>query len=236
MKALILAGGEGRRLRPLTNNLPKPMVKICHKPLLDYLIFGLKDHGIAEIVLAVHYQHQKIIDYFGDGSKFEVSITYSIEKKPLNTAGAMKLAEKYLDDSFVVLNGDVFQQMDLTRLINFHYHKNGIATIVIHSTNHPHDSDLVKIDANNQVRKFFRLKDKNNEFVNLANAGIFVFERKVLSYIPVQKKISIEKDLLPDLLQRGLLVFAYETDEFIKDIGTQERLERVEKYVSGNKQ
>lgn len=231
MKALILAGGRGERLMPLTNDLPKVMIDILGKPLLEHQMNLLKNHKIKNVVICVHYLAEKIIDYFGDGSSFGMNVEYSVENEPLGTGGAIKNAENFLDGDFVVLSGDVLTNINITKLVEFHKQHKGIATCVVRETEHPQDSDLVKIDSSNKIVKIMR-KGEKNKTGNLANTGIFVFRKKMLEYIP--KKCNLENDVLYNLLEKEN-IFAYIPDDFVMDIGTLERLrdarEKFKKYI-----
>lgn len=230
MKVLVLCGGLGTRMRPLTDKLPKPMLSVNDRPLLHHLVELCKKNRLREIIFATHYLSQKIIDYFGDGEKFGVKIKYSHEDKPLGSAGAIKNAEKELTEDFMVLNGDTFNTMNLSKMIKYHQQKGGWGAIAVHPTTHPEDSDLVLYNRKHQVYFFGRDKKVVSK-TNIGNAGVFIFKQAVVDFIPSNTFFSIEKDLIPTLLSEKKPIFAYYTEDYLKDIGTQERYKEVDTYV-----
>ncbi len=229
MKAIILCGGRGERMRPLTDTTPKPMLPIAGKPLLVHQINLLKKAGITDIVMAAFYLVDVIRDYFGDGSKFGVKIDYSIEDAPRGSGGAIKEAQKYLgDDNFVVLSGDVVNRMDLSKFITFHKDNNSTVTLAVHPSSHPEDSDLVEIDEGGKVTKLWLKPHPEDVPTDLGNAGVFVMEPKVFEYIAEDGLIGFEKEILPKLMDDVLPIYGYNTDEYIKDMGTLERYEEIQ--------
>lgn len=228
MKALILAGGFATRLAPVSKSKPKPMFEINGKPILEYLVLFCREHNFKEIVISSYFQADKIVDYFGDGYKFGVSINYSLEKGwPLGTAGSIKRAEKLLrGDSFLVLNGDVLTDVNLTEMYNFHKQKGGLGTLFVHPTDHPLDSDLVEFDENYLVKRFYR-PVLGGTFEPVAKSGSHFFQDKVLDMIPSNQAYSLEKDLIPILLSRGEKLYAYYSQAYSKDMGTWDRLFQV---------
>lgn len=224
IKAVIVAGGLGTRLKPLTNNLPKPMLPIGGKPILERQIELLKKYGVTDIVICGFYLFDKIKEYFGSGENFGVKITY-IKDPELDTGGSLKLAEKFISNTFIVFYGDTVIEMDLKKMIDFHREKGGIATVVLHKTDHPHDSDLVEIDRNQRIIKLYR-KPHNCES-DLAKSSIYVLEKDIFGYIP-EGRHSFHGDDLPKLIEMGN-VYGYVTGEFIKDIGTLDRYDSVRK-------
>ena len=229
MKVLINVGGKGTRMGDLTKEIPKALILVNRKSILEHQILELKKYGLSDIILATGFLSDKIEEYFGDGSKFGVSIIYSKEEQPLGTAGTIKLAEKYLGDEFMVLQGDIFINFDIKRFIDFHKKKDGIATIFVHKSDHPYDSDMIQLDSNSKIEKVFRVKIGEN-FVNLTNAGVFIFNKRVLEYIP-KGFFIIEKDLYPVLLENNEKIYSYHTEEFVKDMGTLERLKEIGDYL-----
>lgn len=236
MKVFILSAGLGTRLRPLTNDKPKVMVKIGGKPVLEHLIGLCQHHGFKDIILNLHYLPDVVTKYFGDGSKFGVKIQYSHEKDLImGGAGALKYAEKLLkDDSFFVLNGDVMTNLNLAKMAKFHQEKKGIGSFIVHHTDHPYDSDLVEYDDNFLVKRFFRpnLGDKVNP---VSKSGTHIFEPEILKYIPKNTKYSLEKQLIPNLFKKDQKIYAYYSDEYSKDMGTHERLKQVKIDYDQNK-
>ncbi len=232
MEAVILAGGKGSRLGKLTKNIPKPLIKIGNKPLIEHQINLLKQNGIKNIWILSGYFGDKIKDFAGDGNKWGVKINHVIEQKPLGTAGALKQLGGLIKKDFLVFSGDVMLDMDLKSFIKFHKSKGQkIATIVVHPNDHPFDSDLVDVDENRRVISFLIRKTKtqpeNIFFRNLANAGVFILSQKIFIYINKNEFSDLEKDILLKILPRKEKIYAYNTPEYIKDIGTIKRLSKV---------
>lgn len=200
-KAVILCGGRGTRLQPLTDEIPKPLIKIGDKPLLEHLVNVLKRSGIKDIYMAVSYLGEQIERHFGDGTKWRVNIFYSYDQDPLGGAGAIKLLENKLNSTFAVLNGDVLTDLDFHKMAKFHCQKAGIASFLVHKTDHPYDSDLVEFDKDFLVKRFFRPKP-GDKFKPISKSGTHIFEPEVLKFIPKNKKYSLEKELIPDLLKK----------------------------------
>jgi len=234
MKAFILAAGAGTRLKPLTDHQPKVMIKIGPKPILEHLINLCAHHQIKEIVLSTHYLADQIKNYFQDGHSLSVKITYSYEDSPIGAAGALKLASPLLkDDDFIVLSGDVLTNVNLTEMISFHRQKQGLATFLVHNTDHPLDSDLVEHDDNFKILRFFR-PTSGDKSKPISKTGTHIFQPAVLNFIPSQQKFSLEKQLIPALLTVEQPLYAYYSNCYSKDMGTLERLTQVRKdYQDG---
>lgn len=228
MQCVILAGGRGERLRPLTDTLPKPMLPFGGKPLLEYHLSLLKRHGVTDVVICGHHLFDSIKNRFGSGSEFGVKISYVYEEKPLGTGGAIKNAEGEIKEDFVLLSGDVATNLDITALAGFHKEKNALATLVLRKTDHPEDSDIVRIDGQNRVVNFFFRHDKSKSG-NLGNTGLFAFSKDVLDYIP-ETHCNLEKDVVAVLIH-DFPVYGYVSGDYIKDIGTFERYEKVKKDI-----
>jgi mannose-1-phosphate guanylyltransferase len=228
MKAVILVGGEGTRLRPLTCNTTKAMVPVLNKPFLEHLLGYLKGHGITDIILAMSYLPQGIKDHFGDGSGLGVSLSYLVEEEPMGTAGAVKNAESYLDESFLMLNGDIFTDLDLTAMIGFHRQKKAAATIAVTPVEDPTAYGLIETNADGRITRFREKPSREEVTTNTINAGIYVLEPKVLAKIPPGKKVSIERETFQQLLEGGEPVYAYYSAAYWLDMGTPE------KYLSLN--
>ncbi len=226
-KAVILAGGLGERMRLLTDKIPKPMLPVNGKPLLLHQIELLKKYGICNVIICGHYLFEKIKEYFGDGSKFGIDISYVDEKEPLGTAGAIKNAEALVDSAFILIYGDEFIRMNLKKLLEFHRKKNAMATLVLHESDHPEDSDLVEISGNCMVKKIYPKSGKRPKSLVLAKTGVYVMEPDVLRFIKLSR-IDLDREVLPLLVGRKK-VYGYVTGEFIKDAGTPERYEIVRK-------
>jgi len=227
-KAVILVGGRGERLRPLTDNLPKPMLEIDGKPILEHQIRLLKKYGIRDTVICGHYLFDKIKDYFGDGSAFGVKISYSKEESSLGTGGAIKKVDNFLDSTFLVLYGDIMFDMNILKLIMFHKNNNSLLTLVLHETDHPYDSDLIKTDGN-KVTEILG-KHVKDPPTRLAKTSLFVAEPAIFGFMS-DGKSDFESQTLPTLIKTNR-VFGYVTDEFIKDIGTIDRYDELKKRFS----
>lgn len=233
--AVILAGGKGTRLSALRNDIPKPMMPLLGKPLLQYQIELLKDHGFKTVWLIVNHLYEHIENHFGDGADFGISIQYYVEPKPLGTVGGVKALEKDLDSSFLVLYGDVLMNMDLHRLIKFHESKNAEATLVVHPNDHPYDSDLLDVDGDDRVVAFYPKPHPNGlRYRNLVNAAAYIFEPSILTHLEDGVKADFGKDIFPTLYKKAE-VFAYNTPEYLKDMGTPDRLKKVEQAITSGK-
>ena len=229
MEAIIIAGGQGTRLSKLTREIPKPMIPINGKPILEYQIEEFRASGIKDIVLTVGYLREVIKDYFGNGEKFGVNIHYVEEETPLGSAGAFYKAKDYVTDTALVVYGDVLFSIDIDRMLNWHRQRGAAATLLAHPNSHPHDSDIVLHDDNFYVTGFLRKKqDRAGMFFhNCVNAGFFVVEKEAFSYFKRPEKLDFEKDFLYSLV-KNKQVSIYQSTEYIKDMGTYERLETVE--------
>ena len=172
MQAVVMAGGEGTRLRPLTSRQPKPMVPIVNRPMLEHTINLLKQHGFNDIVLTLHYLPDIIKDYFQDGSELGVKLHYLIEEKPLGTAGGVKNAEQFLDDTFLVISGDVLTDIDLSKALSFHKQSGAVATIVLTRVPNPVEYGIVITDKTGRVKQFLEKPGWGEVFSDTVNAGI----------------------------------------------------------------
>ena len=236
MKAVILAGGRGTRLYPLTKKIPKLLIKIGDKPIIEHQVVLLRKYGIKEIWVLLGIFGDQIKEYLKDGKKLGVNIRYRQEEKPLGTAGALRQLENDIKEDFLVLSGDVMMDFNVRRFINWHKEKKGkIGSIIVHSNDHPFDSDLVEVDnAGKIISLLKRPHPPEGIFHNLSIASVFIFSPKIFKYIPLGKKSDFEKDILPLLLKSKERVFAYNTPEYFKDMGTPERLRKVKQdYLSG---
>lgn len=227
MQALILAGGQGTRLRPLTLNTPKPVVPIGNEPFLLRQIKSLKAAGVTDITLSLNYQPSAVEKILGDGTDFGVELRYLIEPEPMGTAGGYKFAEKILKTTTVVLNGDILTDIDLETVARHHRECGAAATIVLTEVENPSAYGVVEFGADYQVLRFLE-KPKPGETgdieINTINAGIYILEPKLLDYIPRGENYSFEYNLFPDLLRRREKFYAFvENDAYWLDIGTPQR-------------
>lgn len=226
MQTVIIAGGKGTRLG--LKDIPKPMVEIDGKPLLEHQIELAKKYGSKEFfILSGHLAHV-IEEYFGDGSKLGVKIHHVIEPYPLGTAGSLKLLEGKLEDRFLVFYGDVVMNFDIESFIEFDAKQDSIGTTLVHPNDHPYDSDLLEIDKDNKViRVLPKPHDKNEYYQNLVNAAVYIFSKKIFDYIEKNVSQDFGKHILPKLVEENCSLYAYVTPEYIKDMGTAERFEKV---------
>lgn len=226
----ILAGGMGTRLQKRSGSLPKPMVPLLGKPVLQYQIELCRKHGFFNIALLVQHRHEKIMEFFGDGTAFGVSLTYVIENIPRGTFGALSDALPILSERFFVLYGDTYVDVDLRKMWDAHVFSSAVGTLLLHPNDHPHDSDLIAIDDNGTVCGIFPYPHPTcREARNLVNAGLYVLERIGLDEVnPYEGRADIVKHMFPRMLDLGRKLHGYITQEYIKDMGTPERLDKVE--------
>lgn len=230
-KALILAAGEGTRLRPLTLDRPKPMVPIAGRPLLEHTVAWLRRFGVREIAINLHYHPEAIVGYFGDGAAFGVRITYSHEDRLLGTAGAArKLADFLAGGPFLVVYGDVLTDLDLGQLWRFHRERairdpRTGATLSLYHMPNPTEVGLVGMDDDGRINRFVEKPRPEEVFTDLANAGVLVVEPTVISHIPPDMFYDFGRDLFPKLLAAGVSLYGWVIPEgtFLLDIGTPEK-------------
>ncbi|ABK61896.1 MULTISPECIES: sugar phosphate nucleotidyltransferase [Clostridium] len=219
MKAVIMAGGLGNRLRPLTCNIPKPMMPIVNKPAIQYIIELLKNSGIKDIAITLQYLADEIMSYFQDGSRFGVNIKYFIEDMPLGTGGSVKNAEEFLDDTFIVISGDALINLDLRKVVKYHKSKNAQVTIVTKKVNTPLEYGVVITDNEGRIIKFLEKPGWSEVFSDKVNTGVYVLEPDVLKYYDKNKQFDFSKDLFPLLLIKNKRIFSYTISEYWCDIG-----------------
>lgn len=229
----ILAGGLGTRLKEKSGDTPKPMVEVLGIPILEHQIKLCVKYGFTRIALLLHYQHQIIESYFGDGAKFGAFIVYVIERDPRGTAGALKDALIYLDDVFLVLYADTYADVNLSSFWSYHIKKSSSGTLFLHPNDHPQDSDIVKVDDQGFVSAIIPYpRHSTIQCRNLVNAALYILERDSLkSIIPDSGKFDLAKDIFPEMLRRKFSLTSYISPEYIKDMGTPDRLKRVEQDI-----
>jgi len=220
LTAVILVGGPGTRLQPLTDDRPKSVLPVLNRPFMEHTIAYLRQHGIEDIILTLNYLPDVIKSYLGDGSRYGVSLTYCLEKEPLGTAGAVKNAEVYLDNTFFVLNGDVFTDINLTDMLANHRDNKAIATISLTWMDDPSAYGVVETDADNRVKRFIEKPPRAEATTNWINAGTYILEPEVLQYIPSDTHYMFEKGLYPELLDTGAPVYGYPCRGYFLDMGT----------------
>lgn len=228
MRTAIIAGGRGTRIAEHYPDIPKPMIPVNGKPLLQYQIEMLVSQGFTEITLLLGYKAEFISDYFGDGSKFGASINYITEEMPLDTGGALALLPK---ETVLVMLGDLYCNIDVNRFVSFHEKSLADVTLFVHPNNHPQDSDIIKVDDDSRVTSWFSKKDRQGtELRNLVNAGIYVLNSSVLPEGAAVKR-NLNKDIIIPTIRNGK-VFAYRSSEYVKDMGTISRLRQVENDIN----
>src|SRR6478752_6434335 len=228
MKAILLAGGKGTRLRPLTIHTPKPIVPIFERPFLHYQLDLLKKvPEIDEVILSLNYQPRRIEEIFGDGGESGLSIRYVVEPAPLGTAGAVRYAGESLRESIVVFNGDVLTQVDLAAVIRLHRERRAKATIVLTPVDNPTAYGLVETDADGNVRRFLEKPNPDEITCDTINAGIYVLEPDTFDRIPKDVQYSIERAYFPSLIERNEMFVAYVDRGYWIDIGTPEKYVQV---------
>jgi NDP-sugar pyrophosphorylase family protein len=225
MKAVVLAGGIGSRLRPLTFALPKAMIPVGEKPILEHIIEYLKKNGVQEIVIATAYLGKFIEDYFEDGSKWGVTLQYARGEKPLGTAGQLRIAESFIPETFVAMNGDILTDVSIREMVTFHRQNKGIATIAVRGYNAPLRYGIINSDHKGRILSF---EEKPNLAFHM-NIGLYVLEPRIFQYIEPQRAISIERETFPKLIRCGEPVYAYKTEGEYFDVADLDSLQTVDR-------
>ncbi|MBC8076780.1 MAG: mannose-1-phosphate guanyltransferase [Chloroflexales bacterium] len=234
MKAVVMAGGEGSRLRPLTINRPKPMVPVVDRVVMHHIIELLKLHGITEIVVTVQYLANSIQDYFGDGSSFGVNISYSLEDTPLGTAGSVRNAQHLLKEPFIVISGDALTDFNLSEIIDFHTTSKAMATLTLTRVPNPLDYGVIITDERGNVRQFLEKPSWGEVFSDTVNTGIYVLEPEVLDLIPKGQIVDWSKDVFPKMLREEEPIFGYVAQGYWTDVGTiEEYMRACGDYMAG---
>ncbi len=240
MKAMILAAGEGTRLRPLTLSMPKPLLPLDGIPVIERTMTWLKLHGISEVCINLCYLGEKIVDLIGDGSHLEMQVTYSQEVTALGTAGGVKKMEDFFDDSFVVVYGDSLTNFDLTGMMNFHREKNAAATLAMFEADSFEGVGVIETDDEGRILGFIEKPGTENSTCNdwSVNAGIYVLEKTVLKYVPPMGPWDFGYDVFPSLIRDGLPLYGYHMgpDAYFLDIGTLEKYEQANNDLQNMKQ
>lgn len=247
MKTVIMAGGKGTRISELFPDIPKPLIPIDGVPVLEREIISLRNQGFDDLILTISYMSDKIQDYFGDGSKWNVHIEYFVENIPLGNAGALfKLREKFGDDDFLLLNADAIFEVDFKRMIQFHKNKNALVTLFTHPNSHPYDSGLIIADRDLSVKQWLTKEDTRPEwYKNRVNAGLHVINAKALDMVDIDTdmigkevdgkivKVDLDRQVLKPLCGKNVM-YCYDSPEYVKDMGTPDRYRAVEKdYIAG---
>jgi NDP-sugar pyrophosphorylase family protein len=227
MQVVILAGGLGTRLRPLTYKIPKAMVPIKGKPFLEHQLKILKNNGLNDILICIGYLGEEVKKYFGDGEKWGLNIEYSFEREPLDTGGAIKNAEDHLENEFLVLYGDTFLNINYKDLISYSRKKAKLGTIVVFKNKPKIFKNNIEVNDKKEVIAYNK---REEDKANCVDAGVEIFKKTVLELIPPNKVISLEKDIYPILIEKRELI-AYLTDHRFYDIGTFEQLKKINQIL-----
>lgn len=234
MKAVIIAGGRGTRIAELYPDIPKPMIPIDGIPVLQREIECLRKQSISELIITVGYMADKIMNYFGNGENLGVHIEYFVEKSPLGNAGALLKIREKLNGDFLLLNADSVFEIDLRRMIAFHKRTGGEATIAVHPNDHPFDSGLIVYDGSHKVTQWINKEEPRNKYYrNIVNAGVHILSTSILDKKFKGEILDLDRDILKPLIDNGTL-YAYKTSEYIKDMGTPERLLQVKSDFKSN--
>lgn len=234
IKTVIMAGGRGTRISSVASDIPKPMIPICGKPVLQHEIECLREQGFTDILLTVGHLCDAIINYFGDGSKFGVKIDYFVEKEPLGNAGALFKIKDRLTDDFLLLNADALFHIDFDRFVRYHKEKRGLVTLFIHPNSHPYDSGLIVCDDDRAVTGWLLKEDVRPPYYkNRVNAGLHVMNKRALDVTIDTPKVDLDRQILKPLAGTGKM-FAYDSPEYVKDMGTPDRYYAVSRdFASG---
>jgi len=231
MKGMILAAGEGQRLRPLTDHLPKPMLPLAGKPLLEYTLIYLHDCGITDLAINLYHLPAAVIDYFGDGSHWGVKLHYSIEERLLGSAGGVKRLQEFFDETFVVFYGDLLTWTDLRPMIALHRQADVLATMGLYHVPDPWNRGIVQLDEAQEISRFVEKPARDQVFSNLANAGIYVLEPEVLNRIPANQVYDFGLDVFPGMLADGVRIAGYVIEDLLIDIGLPEKYEEANQII-----
>lgn len=234
MKIVIMAGGKGTRIAQVNATVPKPMIPIEGKPILEYQIETLKKQGYTDIILIVGHMGNVIQKYFGDGSAFGVQISYIVEEQPLGTAGALYFLKDEIQNDFLLLNGDIIFDVDIQKFLEYHCNQRTAATILTHPNSHPYDSGIIIADDKNRVTNWLHKEDERLWYKNRVNAGLHMFSPRIFESFHEAKKCDLDRDVLKPLIKEGELS-VYDSPEYIKDMGTPDRYYAVIEDIKSGK-
>ena len=232
MKAVIIAGGLGTRLRPLTYNTPKPIVPVVNRPFAVHQIELLARHGIKEVIFSLHYLSSEIRKALDDGKHWGIKIHYVLEEEPLGTAGAVKNAQKFLDDSpIIVFNGDILTDTNISKIVNFHREKEASVTLTLTEVDDPTAFGLILTEKDGRVTRFLEKPSWDMVVAKTINAGIYVVDPKIFEKVPAGKEFSFERQLFPSLLEEGAPIYGYLSDSYWIDIGNPEKYKEAHQAI-----
>ena len=236
MKAVVMAGGFGTRIQPLTHSRPKPMLPIMNKPMMEHTMMMLKKLGIEEFIVLLYFKPEVIKDYFGDGSDFDIKITYVVPDDDYGTAGAVKLAQEHIgDDNFIIVSGDLVTDFDFTKLFDFHKKKNSKFSIGLTSVENPLQFGVVIANEDNVIEKFLEKPSWGEVFSDTINTGIYIIESEILDYIPYKENFDFAKDLFPLLMQKGIDLMGCSLEGYWRDVGNPESYREVYEDILNNR-
>lgn len=237
MKVIILAGGKGNRMLPLTKTVPKPLIKIHKKSLIMYTIDQFKKYHLSDFILTLNYKSKQIISYFGRGDKFGIKVSYFIEDStnPLGTAGAIAFLKKDLKDTFIVVSGDTVRKANINKILSFHKSEKALATIVTYLNTSTNPKSIIHFDTNNKIIEFIeRPKNIPKEPV-WSNASLYIFEPEILKYIKRGIESDFGKDIFPKVIKRGGNMYVFKNTGYFLDVGTREKIKKLEDDISTRK-
>src|SRR5450759_661918 len=229
MQTVLMAGGQGTSLRPLTSNQPKPMIAVANKPLMEHTLELLKRHGFTDVVVTLQFLPTLIANYFGDGSAFGVDMSYVTEESPLGTAGSVRNARKLIDRSFIVVSGDALTDIDLTAAAAFHKERGAMVTIVLKKVPNPLEFGLVITSPEGKIERFLEKPGWGEVFSDTINTGIYIIEPEVLNLIPSDRPYDFSKDLFPEMLEKKYPLCGYVADGYWTDVGN------IEQYLAAHR-
>lgn len=231
-QVVISAGGFGKRLKPITDSLPKPMISILGKPILLWHVEQFKKHGVTEFFFTLHHLPAAVMDFFGDGSKYGVNILYAVEEKPMGSVGGIKKFEQRLDELFYFIYGDTFSLMDYTKMSDaYKSKKNPIGMQRVAKSESYEDADVAELDESGKFIKIHPKPHGKKHGSVYRMRGAFIFNKKILTRIPSGVPYDVGRDLLPDIIEKGEVFYGYESDDYSKGIDTKEKHEEVEHFL-----
>ena len=223
IRTIMMAGGKGTRLRPLTLVRPKPMIPLVNQPIIEYTVNRLKKSGFNDIIMTLNYMSTNIKNYFKDGSEFDMDIRYSVEKWPLGTGGSVKKAEKYIDDTFMVVSGDVLTDVNFEDVVKYHKEKGAIATMVLTEVEDPTHFGIAVMDKNHKITEYLEKPSPEEAFSNVANTGIYIFEPEIFDFFDGKdKEVDFSKDIFPEVIRQDAGIYGYVFNGYWNDIGRPE--------------
>ena len=225
MKAVIMAGGEGTRLRPLTANQPKPMLPLGNRPMMEHIVRHVHNHGFKDIVVTVQFLASQVRNYFGDGSDMGVDLTYATETTPLGTAGSVRNAREQLQDTFLVISGDALTDVDLGELVAFHRGSGAMATVALKHMENPLEFGIVITREDGRIERFLEKPHWGQVFSDTINTGIYVLEPEIFQHIP-DGASDFAGDIFPKLLELGVPLYGFVVDGYWEDVGNLEAYQR----------